>query len=323
MTAIDREHRPEFLAVSIDIGRQDGAGLSSPARGLKIARAGRCTEAGGSVRFSVCHETLYRYSAPVSLGPHVLRFTPRADSVRILTASLDVEPAPAERHAATDRFGNQVMHAQFGGASDLLRIESRFEAETLAPGPLRVPGLPVLPWTPAAADELAEYRPDGAPDAAVQAFAAAVAADSAWVALAFLERLNRTLFTRMERGIRTEGAAQAPAHTLAIGRGACRDLTVLFIAACRSVGIAARFVSGYQAQADTPDGRRHMHAWPEIFLPCLGWRGFDPMHGIAVTDGHVALCVAPDQAATMPVEGGFYGDGVTATLDYRVHIATA
>jgi len=274
------------------------------------------------VRFSVCHETIYRYRAPVRLGPHVLRFTPRAEGVHIVTASLSVDPTPAERHAATDRFGNRVTHARFAGVSDLLRIESRFEAEVLAPASLRDPGLPRLPWTSSPADGLTEYGPNGAQDAAVQAFAAAVAADSAWAPLPFLERLNQRLFMSMDRGIRPEGVAQAPAHTLAIGRGACRDLTVLFMAACRSMGIAARFVSGYQAQADTPDGRRHMHAWPEMFLPGLGWRGFDPMHGIAVTDGHVALCAAPDQAATMPVDGGFYGDGVTATLDYRVQIAT-
>jgi transglutaminase-like putative cysteine protease len=59
-----------------------------------------------------------------------------------------------------------------------------------------------------------------------------------------------------------------------------------------------------------------------VFLPGLGWRGFDPTHGIAVTDGHVALCAAPDQADTMPVDGGFYGDGVTSTLEYRVQIGT-
>jgi transglutaminase-like putative cysteine protease len=99
-------------------------------------------------------------------------------------------------------------------------------------------------------------------------------------------------------------------------------VTALFMAACRSLGIAARFVSGYQAEADTPDGRRHLHAWPEAFLPGVGWRGFDPTHGLAVTDGHVALCAAPDQAATMPIEGGFYGDGVASTLEYDVQIAT-
>jgi transglutaminase-like putative cysteine protease len=99
-------------------------------------------------------------------------------------------------------------------------------------------------------------------------------------------------------------------------------LTALFMAACHSLGIAARFVSGYQAHADTPDGQRHLHAWPEVFLPGLGWRGFDPTHGLAVTDGHVALCAAPNQAATMPVDGGFYASGVTSTLEYKARIET-
>ena len=90
--------------------------------------------------------------------------------------------------------------------------------------------------------------------------------------------------------------------------------------ASRSLGIPARFVSGYQAHADTPDGRRHLHSWSEVFLPGLGWQGFDPMHGLPVTDGHVALCAAPGQVATMPVEGGFYGDGVTSTIAYDVRI---
>ena len=110
----------------------------------------------------------------------------------------------------------------------------------------------------------------------------------------------------MRHEIRAEGAAWSPERTLVAGGGACRDVTALFMAACRSVGIAARFVSGYQAEADTPDGRRHLHAWPEAFLPGVGWRGFDPTHGLPVTDGHVALCAAPDQAATMPIEGGFW-----------------
>ncbi len=274
------------------------------------------------MRFSVRHETIYRYSNPVRLGSHVLRLNPRADGACSLAGSLLVDPAPAERHEQTDHFGNHVTQVSFTGLSDHLRIESCFDVDILAAAPLHDPGLPRLPWSFSGHDALADYRADGAPEAAVQTFAAALAAESEWAALPFLDRLSQTLFTRLDRHIRIEGAAQAPAHTLAIGRGACRDLTVLFMAACRTLGIAARFVSGYQAQADTPDGQRHLHAWPEVFLPGLGWRGFDPTHGIAVTDGHAALCAAPDQAATMPVEGGFHGDGVTATLDYRVRIAT-
>ena len=100
-------------------------------------------------------------------------------------------------------------------------------------------------------------------------------------------------------------------------------MTALFCAACRSLGVPARFVSGYQAEADTPDGRRHLHAWPEAFAPDLGWLGYDPTHGLDVSDGHVALCAAPDQARTMPVEGGYYGAGVTSTLSYAIEIATS
>lgn len=275
------------------------------------------------MRFSVHHATLYRYSVPVGLAPHVLRLAPRGDDADILTSSLVVDPAPILREAVTDQFGNRVTQVSFAGVSDLLRIDSRFELDTISPAPLRDPGLPRLPWTSSLADGLAAYRVDTEPDDTVRTFAAGLATEVGWAALPFLDRLSQALFTRLHRHIRFEGAAQAPAHTLAIGSGACRDLTVLFMAACRGMGIAARFVSGYQAQADTPDGQRHLHAWPEVFLPGLGWRGFDPTHGIAVTDGHVALCAAPDQAATMPVEGGFYGNGATASLEYQVRIATA
>jgi hypothetical protein len=105
----------------------------------------------------------------------------------------------------------------------------------------------------------------------VHAFAQSVAAEVGYEPLAFLERLNRELHARTDRQLRVEGAAQAPEQTLASARGACRDLSVLLLAACRSLGMAGPFVSGYQGQEQTPDGRRHLHAWAEIWLPGLGF----------------------------------------------------
>lgn len=273
------------------------------------------------MRVSVRHETLYRYSAPVMFAPHVFRLTPRSAGVHVLGSSLTVDPRPVDREDSTDCFGNRVTRVSFQGVSNVLRIESRFDVETLASEPLGDFAPPNLPWTPDPHGEAAAYGFVGREDAAVKAFAVEVASDSGWAALSFLDALTRIVFTRLERRIRFEGASQSPAHTLARGGGACRDFTTLFMAVCRSLGMSARFVSGYQAHAGTLDGRRHLHAWPEVFLLDLGWRGYDPFHGVAVTDGHVALCAAPEQEGAMPVEGGFFGAGVTSTLEYTIQIA--
>ena len=223
------------------------------------------------MRFSVSHETHYRYSAPVALAAHVLRLTPRTRNSALLTHSLIVDPAPSAREDLIDQYGNLITRLEFTGFSDHLRIESRFDLEMRTTSAPDVAGLPPLPWPSNAGDAMADFLSPADLDESVRAFASGVASESGWQAPGFLERLNQTLFTGMDRHIRPQGAAQSPAHTLATGKGACRDLTVLFMTACRSLGIPARFVSGYQAHADTPDGRRHLHAWAEVFLPGSGW----------------------------------------------------
>jgi transglutaminase-like putative cysteine protease len=271
-----------------------------------------------SMRFSVRHQTLYRYSAPVRLAEHVLRLNPRPDAGRLLTRTLSIEPAPIEREETLDPFGNLVTRVVFDGLSDRFLIDSRFALEVSdAAAPRNA-----APWPIEAAGPNAAYRGAGEIDATVRDFAAELASASGGDALAFLDRLNETLFVRIRHDIRDDGAARPAEATLALGHGACRDVTNLFLAAYRSLGAPARFVSGCQARAETPDDRRHLHAWPEAFVPGLGWRAYDPTHGVRVTDGHVGLCAAPEQAATMPVEGGFYGGVVTSTLEYQIAIET-
>lgn len=269
------------------------------------------------------HQTLYRYSAPVTLTTHRLRLTPRPDAGQILSQHIVIEPEPHLVREVADRWGNRITEVEFAGLTSILRIESRFELVTEQPAkPSPSPDLPALPWRATAADDIAAFAAPVDDDPAVRDFAFDLAEASGWVAPAFLAKLNHTLFDRTDRQIRADGAAQSPAHTLASRHGACRDLAVLFMAACQSLGITSRFVSGYQAKHDSKDGRRHLHAWPEAFLPGAGWLGFDPTHGTPVNDGHVALCAAPSQTATMPLEGGFFGTGITSVLTYDVRIAT-
>lgn len=267
------------------------------------------------MRFSVRHETLYRYSAPVRLGDHLLRLTPRPEDVAELAHAIEIDPAPVWREEGVDAFGSPVTRLRFDGETPFLKIVSRFEAETGARAAPPDDGSD-LPWTGL---EMDPWLAHGA-DSAVQAFARELAAASDWRAGVFLDRLNRTLFERIDRRIRPEGDARTAAETLRLGSGACRDLAVLFMEACRSLGVPARFASGYQAFSERLDGRRHMHAWPEVFLPGHGWRGYDPTHGEPVGDAHIGVAAAPDQAAAMPVEGGFWGDNITSTLDYRLEI---
>lgn len=270
------------------------------------------------MRIRVRHLTSYRYSAPVRLGPQRLRLLPRDHGVVVREARIAVDPMPATREDGVDLFGNRIVDLAYDDMTERFVVDSSFEVETSAPATTRA--LPPLPWAASPADDLATYRDTSDLDASVSTFASELAAVSGGDPMGFLERLNETLFSRTNRYIRGSGYAQTPAETLALGSGACRDVTVLFMAAARAQGIAARFVSGYQARAETPDGRRHLHAWPEVYLRGIGWRGFDPTHGLPAIDGHIAVAAGPDQRATMPVEGGFYGIGVTSTLEYEVSI---
>jgi transglutaminase-like putative cysteine protease len=281
-----------------------------------------------AVRFDVVHETRYTYTMPVSLGPHVLRLRPREDGAqRILSFSIELSPQPSLLSNSVDAEGNAVIHAWFLGTTDLLRITSSFSAEVLRANPFDyVPDLTFgrLPATygDSLARMLAPYRdPPTTPE--VIDFARSVAARAEGRPLAFLDALNYVIHHEFARAVRDDGGpARSAVETLRTGTGACRDLTVLFIEAARSLGFAARFVSGYR-RGDLSRPDRHLHAWPEVFIPGGGWRGWDPVEGLAVADAHVALAAAARQADTMPVEGTFYGTDATSKLFYRLQIQTA
>jgi len=91
------------------------------------------------------------------------------------------------------------------------------------------------------------------------------------------------------------------------------------MAACRNYGLATRFVSGYQ-EGDSDMTHRHLHAWVEVYIPGGGWRGYDPSHGLAVADRHIALSASYAPAGTLPVKGNFRGTGVTAEMKYFISL---
>src|SRR5207302_8272520 len=117
--------------------------------------------------------------------------------------------------------------------------------------------------------------------------------------------------------VRREGAPMRGQDTLANREGSCRDLAMLYIEACRYVGIASRFVSGY-VDRRLPGEARELHAWAGVYVPGAGWRGFDPTQGLAVSTRHLTLAAAGQPARAAPVAGSVLGDGAKPALESNI-----
>ena len=120
--------------------------------------------------------------------------------------------------------------------------------------------------------------------------------------LDFLFTLNQRIYQECEYIIRETGAPFYAGITWRRRQGSCRDFTVLFMEVCRAIGIAARFVSGYQ-EGDRDQQNRDLHAWVEVYLPGAGWRGYDPTLGLVVSDLHIALAASAIPTYTAAIQG--------------------
>jgi transglutaminase-like putative cysteine protease len=274
--------------------------------------------------FTIRHQTHYRYSQPVRLSPQQLRFHPRDDGgQRVIDYQLNITPTPQGRNDHLDLEGNRVTQVWFEGETDQFDIEMTMQVETLRRNAfdfILVPEATVLPIQHEYDHVCAQaYLERIDINDAVTAFAAELSMAVNRDTLSFLDHLNSQLFSEFRHTHRETGAPQSPVHTLQSRSGACRDLAVLFVDCCRAEGIAARFASGYQ-KGDLQSERRHLHAWPEVYLPGGGWRGFDPTHGKALADSHVTIAAAAHSRDTMPVTGSFIGEGATSKLDFRLEI---
>jgi len=279
------------------------------------------------MHFTIRHHTQYRYSQPVRLSPHRLRFCPREDGAqRVIDYQLEISPPPQGRNEHIDLEGNRVTQVWFDTDTDHLSIDLTMQVETLRTNPLNFilnPEAASLPIDHAHDIICARaYLERIEADDAVTAFAAELSLATDRDTLRFVEQLTRALFADFKHIHRETGTPQSPATTLQTRQGACRDLTVLFVDCCRAEGLAARFASGYQ-KGNLQSERRHLHAWPEVYLPGAGWRGFDPTHGEAIADTHITVAAAAHPRDTMPVSGIFTGQGASSTLHYDLRIALA
>lgn len=279
--------------------------------------------------FRVEHRTSYSFSAPVFLEPHVLRLRPRCDGGQeTLGFSLEITPQPAGQSEGLDEENCPFRLAWFSGLKERLEIVSRCRVRTLRENPFDFVPLSSAERLPLVLEEPLARRLahclapgwDTAEDReAVEGLARERLAASGGETMAFLVGLNGRLFEGLDKVRRDEPGIYSPAETLSRRGGACRDIAALFMEVCRAVGLPARFVSGYQP-GDPDEELNDLHGWAEVFIPGGGWRAFDPTHGLAVAERHVALCASADPRATAPVAGAFRGTGVMSGLETLVRM---
>jgi len=281
------------------------------------------------VRYQIRHKTTYTYSQPVSLQPHTLRLRPRCDSCQQLHSfSLQVLPEPSKTFQIVDLEGNSLVRLWFKEPADKLCFQVSFIIETYRTNPF---DFLLEPWaTTLPIDYPASLLSDLQPyfqrygtlvavDPVVTQLAQEVHASVAGGTVAFLSELNQRIHKSCNYTVRETGAPLPAALTWNQKLGSCRDLSVLFMEACRAVGLAARFASGYQ-EGDPNQKQRDLHAWAEVYLPGAGWRGYDPTNGIAVADRHVTLVASAVATQTVPISGSFHGGGEQTAMEYHISI---
>ena len=280
-------------------------------------------------RIRIYHLTEYSFSEPVELSNHTLLLRPReGHDIRIASSRLLVEPDHSVKWYR-DIYGNSVGIVRIHKPSNRLRIESEVVIENYATRPLdflvdeRAVTYP-FPFEPEERLDLLPYRTHTWPNDTkslkewVYRFWKPGEAIETYV---LLDRMSKAIVSECGYNMREEPGVQTPDETLKQKSGSCRDFATLFIEACRYLGFAARFASGY---LHNPGSNQHgsTHAWSEVYLPGAGWIGFDNTSGLVTGSEHIATAVHRHPESIPPVSGSFMGSGnVTSTMKVEVAVA--
>jgi transglutaminase-like putative cysteine protease len=265
---------------------------------------------------TIRHLTTYHYKKPVAFGEHRMMLRPRDDDdQKVLESELEITPEPSQLAWTQDIFGNHVAIARFAGRASQLCFEStiRVDQTPVSFGAADIEDFArTYPFAYAEEDEpyLARFIAPLSPSPGLDRWAARFlrqdgSADTRELLVDMTQTIRRT-FTHMARH---EKGTQNPTQTLQLRSGSCRDLAMLMIAALRSLGIAARFVSGYLHLGDDHDGVTggNTHAWVQVYVPGLDWVDVDPSSGMVGNQNLVRVAVVREPREAIPLQGTWLG----------------
>jgi transglutaminase-like putative cysteine protease/predicted glutamine amidotransferase len=301
--------------------------VPSPARGAVESRPEKRDRL-----LSVLHETIYAYELPVERSTHRLLLRPVEDHLqKIESFDLDLQPggilAPFE-----DVFGNHAYALEIAEPYRNLEIRAR-SLVRVAPSPTieerlsrRRMTIPLV-WMPWQRQMLAAYllAPE-LPESQLE--------ELSEFAMSFVERngsdlvgtlldMTRTIYQDFEYVSGSTSVANTPFDAMQSRRGVCQDFANLMVCLARLLNVPARYRMGYLLTGADYENRIQSdasHAWAELYVPQMGWHGFDPTNGRQVGSDHVRVACGRHYRDATPTSGTIYRGGGTETLTVRVQV---
>ncbi len=275
--------------------------------------------------FDITHNTIYEYHSPVTVSHHLMHLTPRTlGRQRRARHRIELDPAPAALNRRVDYFGNTVTFATIERAHQQLHVTSR---SRVAVGPTFIPDPGETPSWEIVRALCRTDRTVSVLEATEFTFASPLVPISA----AYADYANPSfpgdrpildavtnLAARIHRDFRFDPVAtnvSTPLNEVLEKRvGVCQDFAHLQIACLRSLGLAARYVSGYIETLPAPGqpklvGADASHAWVAFFCPGIGWIDVDPTNNLLPSMQHITVAWGRDYSDVSPIRGVILGGG--------------
>ncbi|MBI3926745.1 MAG: class II glutamine amidotransferase [Armatimonadetes bacterium] len=283
-------------------------------------------------RYRVVHETSYRYSDPVERSSHLLRLIPIHDPFQhVIDHALEVTVEGAHRDFE-DVFGNRTTLIEVDTPFSEMRVVSRSLVEVLADAQDAFEAadhrllLPLV-WMPWQRQMMTPYLlPPELPESQLRElseFAMAAVERCDYDVLDTLIDLNETIYQDFEYVPRSTTLATTPYQVFCARRGVCQDFANVLICLARLLAVPARYRAGYiytgvdyenQLQSEAT------HAWVELYLPWIGWRGFDPTNGRMVGPDHIRVACGRTYQDATPTSGTIFRGGGDEVLSVNVKV---
>ncbi|GCD90401.1 transglutaminase family protein [Nocardioides sp. LS1] len=288
------------------------------------------------MRYRVSHATTYTYDEPVTDSLGIAHLLPRVlPWQEVGEARVEVAPVPGDMSWDRDYYGNTATYFQVTEAHTVLEVHATSEVEVSSPS--YDAGLLARPWT--ALRPLLHPATPGAVAATDFALASGQAPHhpeaAAYAAASFSDgRPVGEAVTDLVRRIHADFAYDKTATTvtstieeiLEKRAGVCQDFAHLTLACVRSLGMAARYVSGYLATTPPPGQERLVgadasHAWVAVWVGDDEWLALDPTNDSRADDRYVTVAWGRDYADVVPVKGVIFTEAKRSTLQVAVDVA--